>query len=82
MSKIDDYIDRKINLTLGEYIELYRRGDDDKIYLDLYLNGNEYEPLFEDIRIIDSKLDPYLDYRIEYLHDVQRGIGVGIVENK
>lgn len=62
----DDLITRRPNIILADLIQLFLLGYDDKIYVDIFVDGIE---TFEHIRIIDSKLVPYYEYKIEYLTD-------------
>lgn len=56
------------SLKLGELIQLFLLGYDDKIYFDIIINGDSYNPM-EHIRIIDESLETYYDCEIEYLCD-------------
>ena len=67
----NDLIDLKPSITLAELIQLFLLGYDDKIYVDILVNA---EKIFENIRIIDSELIPYYEYKIEYLTDTCTGI--------
>lgn len=51
------------NIRLGEFLSLFLQGDDDKVYIYLY-NGRDTDIIFEDIRIIDPKLNPYLNRQV------------------
>lgn len=51
------------DIKLGELIALFLQGDDDKVYIDLY-NGNDFDIIFEDIRIIDGKLAEYYNRKV------------------
>lgn len=51
------------DIRLGELLALFLQGDDDKIYIYLY-NGSDDNIIFEDIRIIDPKLNEYLNRQI------------------
>lgn len=51
------------DIRLGELLSLFLQGDDDKVYIYLY-NGNDSNIIFEDIRIIDSKLNEYLNRQV------------------
>ena len=62
----DELIGLKPNLILAELIQLFLLGDDDKIYIDVGIGG---ELVLEHIRIIDNKLVPYYESKIEYLYD-------------
>lgn len=57
-------------MTLGDLIELFLTGYDDKVYFNIYEGGFFMgEELFERIRIIDSELKPYLDRKVTALAD-------------
>lgn len=62
----DELICLKPNVSLSDLIQLFLLGYDDKIYVDILINNEE---IFEHIRIIDSKLEPYYEYKIEFLSD-------------
>ena len=62
--KFDDLLDLKPNVTLGELIQLFLLGYDDKIYIDVEVGGEE---IIEHARIIDVDLKPYYEYKIQYL---------------
>ena len=64
----DELISLRPSLKLGELIQLFLLGYDDKIYFDIIINGDLYNSM-EHIRIIDEKLQPYYDCEIEYLCD-------------
>lgn len=51
------------NIKLGELLSLFLQGDDDKVYIYLY-NGDDSDIIFEDIRIIDFKLNDYLNRNV------------------
>lgn len=51
------------DIKLGELLELFLQGNDDKVYIYLY-NGSDTNIIFEDIRIIDPKLNNYLNRRV------------------
>lgn len=74
----DELISLRPSLKLGELIQLFLLGYDDKIYFDIIINGDLYNPI-EHVRIIDEKLQPYYDYEIEYLSDTEGSmLAVGI----
>ena len=64
--KFNDLLDLKPSITLGELIQLFLLGYDDKIYIDIEDKG---EMILEHIRIIDGKLEPYYERKIQYLND-------------
>ena len=51
------------DIRLGELLALFLQGNDDKVYIYLY-NGSDTDIIFEDIRIIDPKLNKYLNRQI------------------
>ena len=51
------------DIRLGELLSLFLQGDDDKVYIYLY-NGTDSNIIFEDIRIIDPKLNHYLNRQV------------------
>lgn len=74
----DELISLRPSLKLGELIQLFLLGYDDKIYFDIIINGDLYNPI-EHVRIIDASLQPYYDYEIEYLSDTEGSmLSVGI----
>lgn len=50
-------------ITLRNLIELFFNGNDDKIYIDVY-EGDEFNQIFHDVRIINSALVPYYDREV------------------
>ena len=66
----DELITLRPSLKLGELIQLFLLGYDDKIYFDIVINGDLYNPI-EHVRIIDVSLEPYYDFEIEYLCDTE-----------
>ena len=68
--KFEELITLRPSLKLGELIQLFLLGYDDKIYFDIIINGDLYNPM-EHIRIIDVSLEPYYDCEIEYLCDTE-----------
>lgn len=74
----DELLVLRPSLKLGELIQLFLLGYDDKIYFDIIINGDTYNPM-EHIRIIDASLQPYYDCEIEYLCDTEGSmLAVGI----
>lgn len=70
----DDMINCEPKLKLGELIQLFLMGNDDKIYINIqYIIKRKcrsyVEDLFENIRIIDPALVKYYDCYIEELTD-------------
>lgn len=51
------------DVKLGEFLALFLQGYDDKVYINLY-EGNDSEIIYEDIRIIDAKLNAYFNRKI------------------
>ena len=64
----NELIDLQPDIKLAELIQLFLLGHDDKVYINLIINGDEYNPL-ENIRIIDDELKPYYDCGVEYLYE-------------
>ncbi len=52
-----------MDIRLGELLALFLQGDDDKVYIYLY-NGRDDDIIFEDIRIIDSRLCEYYNRKV------------------
>ena len=74
----DELVTLRPSLKLGELIQLFLLGYDDKIYFDIIINGDLYNPI-EHVRIIDASLQPYYDCKIEYLSDTEGSmLAVGI----
>lgn len=61
----DNLIDIKPNVRLADLIQLFLLGMDDKIYFDIQLDDVE----FDHVRIIDPGLEPYYEYRVEYIEE-------------
>ena len=59
---VADYI-FSTDIRLGELLSLFLQGDDDKVYIYLY-NGDDSDIIYEDIRIIDPKLNTYLNRKV------------------
>lgn len=51
------------DIRLGELLSLFLQGYDDKVHIYLY-NGDDSDIIFEDIRILDPKLNEYLNKKI------------------
>ena len=51
------------DIRLGELLSLFLQGNDDKVYIYLY-NGDDSDIIYKDIRIIDPKLNKYLNRKI------------------
>ena len=60
--KLSDFL-FSTDIRLGEFLSLFLQGDDDKVYIYLY-NDRDTDIIFEDIRIIDPKLNPYLNRQV------------------
>ena len=68
--KFDDIIDLQPKITLGELIQLFLLGYDDKIYIDLVIGGNEFRSeSIDNVRILDSRLEPYYTNDILWMHE-------------
>ena len=65
-----------MNFTLGDLVNLFLAGYDDKVYIDLQYN--EFEVIYEDIRIINNKLRYYKDCKIYALYEVGGRLVVSI----
>lgn len=59
---VTDYL-YSADIILGELLSLFLQGNDDKVYIYLY-NGDDSDIIFEDIRILDPKLNKYLNRKI------------------
>lgn len=59
----DELIVRSPKVTLADIIQLFLKGYDDKIYLDIFVGTNE---LLTGVRIISNDLQPYYEREIEY----------------
>lgn len=73
----DDIIMSEPKLKLGEFIQLFLLGYDDKIYINLY-DQNEFL-IYEDCRIISDVLSQYYDRYINYLIDEESNVFCGVV---
>lgn len=62
MFNVADYM-YSVDIRLGELLSLFLQGNDDKVYIYLY-NGNDSDIIFEDIGIIDPKLNTYLNRKV------------------
>lgn len=68
-----DIFDLDVKITLAEFISLFLRGDDDKIYIDVMEYGYKGTELY-DVRIIDDRLKPFYNREILYISDVADGV--------
>lgn len=59
---VADYI-FSTDIRLGELLALFLQGYDDKVYIYLY-NGDDSDIIVEDIRILDPKLNDYLNRKV------------------
>lgn len=50
-------------MTLREFIDLFLDGNDDKVYIDVFI-GNDFNELYHDIRIIHHNLIPLYNCEI------------------
>lgn len=62
----NELIDLRPNVTLADFIQLWLLGYDDKIYINVKVGEVE----LEHVRIIDSVLVQYYDYKIHHLEDI------------
>ena len=53
----------KTDIRLGELLALFLQGNDDKVYIYLY-NCIDDDVIFDGIRIIDVRLNAYLDRKV------------------
>ena len=63
----DDLIMRDPKVTLADIIQLFLKGYDDKIYLDIFEDGTK--ELLTGTRIISEDLQPYYEREIEYFEE-------------
>ena len=63
----DDLIMHDPKVTLADIIQLFLKGYDDKIYLDIFEEGNK--ELLTGTRIISEDLQPYYEREIEYFEE-------------
>ena len=61
----NELIDIKPNVRLADLIQLFLLGKDDKIYFDIQLGDSE----FNHIRIIDSVLEGWYEYKVDYIEE-------------
>lgn len=66
------------DIRLGELLALFLQGDDDKVYIYLY-NGDDSNIIFDNIRVIDPKLNEYLNRQVIGL---ELGYTLGIYLNR
>lgn len=64
----NELIDIRPNIRLADLIQLFLLGKDDKIYFDICLDYGE-DNLFSHIRIIDSALTPFYEYKVEWIEE-------------
>lgn len=55
-------------MTLKNFIDLFLDGDDDKVYIDVF-NGNDFDELYHEIRIISSDLVPLYNREVIALNE-------------
>ena len=67
----DNLLDLQPNVMLADLIQLFLMGYDDKICVNVIIHeANLKEPIeLSEVRIIDSALQPYYEYKIAYLED-------------
>lgn len=67
--RFNEMLDLNPKLTLAEFINLCLKADDDKIYIDIEIvNGSD----IENLRVIDSRLIPYYEYKIIGIYEAER----------
>ena len=63
----DDLIMHDPKVTIADIIQLFLKGYDDKIYLDIFEEGSK--ELITSTRIISEDLQPYYEREIEYFEE-------------
>ena len=63
----DDLFMHYPKVTLADIIQLFLKGYDDKIYLDIFEEGTK--ELLTSTRIISEDLQPYYEREIEYFEE-------------
>ena len=63
----DDLIMHDPKVTLADIIQLFLKGYDDKIYLDIFEEGTK--ELLTNTRIISEDFQPYYEREIEYFEE-------------
>ena len=59
-----------MDFRLRDLVELFFAGDDDKVYIDLQYD--DFNVLYEDVRIIDPKISEYMDNKVYALAECDR----------
>lgn len=62
-------------MILKNFIDLFLDGNDDKVYIDVF-NGNDFDEIFHEIRIIDSELVPLYHREIIALNEGVHNLAV------
>ena len=62
-------------MKLKDFIELFLNGDDDKVYIDVF-NGDEFDEICHQTRIISSKLTPLYNREIIALSEGVHNLAV------
>ena len=57
----DELIDIDPKINLATLIQLFLKGYDDKIYIDLYIGNDEGDPVLTNVRIIATELEEYYE---------------------
>ena len=68
-------------MTLKDFIDLFLAGDDDKVYIDVF-NGNEFDDILHQIRIISPELVPLYQREIIALSDGYHNLAVTLSKEK
>lgn len=74
MKSIIDYSMNDIKFTLYDFITLWLKGGDDKIYIDVY--DRHEDIIIEDVRIISERLNAFYEYNILYFVDYGKLVGI------
>lgn len=62
-------------MTLKDFIELFFNGNDDKVYIDIF-DGDDFNEIYHEIRIIDPKLTPLYNRKIIALNEGIHNLGI------
>lgn len=68
-------------MTLKAFIDLFLDGDDDKVYIDVF-DGNDFNELYHDIRIIHPDLVPLYNREIIALQQGVYNLAVTLKKEK
>ena len=62
-------------MILKDFIDLFLDGNDDKVYIDVF-NGDDFDELHHEIRIISPELEPLYDREIIALSEGVHNLSV------